>query len=501
MKQLKCFSKISKLFLIISLTITLLSGCTKSTKHEELPINITIFHVNDRHGRMSAEPYLSYKANELRSKGESVMIFDAGDALHGQIETNLTSGSSMVQLMNEVGYNGMVVGNHEFTYGVDRLLELSSMMDFPLIASNVMRSGIPVFQEYNIFYYSGIKIGVFGVVTPETSNSMDPRVIAGLDFDDPQETAIRLVTQLKEEGCDFIIALAHLGDSSVSSPENRSDALAISGVDLVIDGHSHSLLPVGRTVGNTLIVQAGEFAEHIGVVKISIYNDWIDKSANIIIVSDDLPKDTHILNKINEIKQTLEGITSQVVGYTPYLLKGERDDVRTEDTNLSNLITDSMQWYTQSDISFISGGSIRASIPAGNITYGQVLTTMPYSNLIITMEINGTTIMQALEHGVSLYPEPVGLFLQFAGLLVTFNPNAPVENRITNVVMSDGSTFDINRTYKVAMLEFLAVGGDGYTMLQTGQNIVYYGGDAEAFINYLATNPVINEEGEGRITE
>ena len=491
--------KMTKLLIAVSLVIMLLCSCFKATNREEIPVKLTIFHLNDRHGRMSADPYLSKMANDLRLQGEIVMIFDAGDALHGQIETNLTTGSSMVQLMNAVGYSGMVAGNHEFSFGVDRMLELADMMDFPLIVSNVKRAGIPVFQEYNIFYQSGIKIGVFGVVTPETSNSMDPRLIAGLEFESPQETATRLVSLLIAEECDFIIALAHLGDSLVSLPENRSDALAIPGVDLVIDGHSHTLLPTGRIVGNALIVQAGEYAEHIGEVKISIYKDRIERSAKIIEVSEDLPKDTQIVDKINEIYQALEGIISQVVGYTPFLLKGERADVRTGDTNLSNLITDSMKWLTNSDISFISGGSIRASIPAGNITYGHVLTTLPYSNLIVTMEINGREIWQALDHGVSLYPEPEGLFLQFAGLFVTFDPDASVGNRIKNVTMSDGTPFNINKTYTVAMIEFLAVGGDGYTMLQTGQNLVYYGGDAEAFISYLATNPVIKEEGEGRI--
>ena len=494
--------KFKKKILLIVLAILISVSCTQQRVTNDDHVTLTIIHINDRHGRMDADPYISQMAKDLRSVGENVLIFDVGDALHGQITTNLTRGSSMVELMNAVGYNGMGIGNHEFVFGVDRMLELAEMMDFPFLAANVLLYGNGVFQSHTTTYVSGIKVGVFGVVTPETVTSSDPRLMVGLEFEDPMQTAVRMVSELKSEGCSFIIALAHLGGGETSLPKDRSDALAIPGVDLVIDGHSHTLLTNGRKVGNTWIVQAGEYAQNIGVVKINFSESNSENhiKAHTVEVRDSLPADASIVAKIDELNQSIEGVTSQIVGYTPFFLQGERDDVRTRDTNLSNLITDSMRFYNGADISFISGGSIRASIPEGDITLGHVLTTMPYSNLIVTVELQGTAIWEALERGVSVYPEPEGIFMQFSGLYVTFDPNAGPGNRIRSVRMQDDTLFDKQKTYTVAMIDFLLAGGDGYTMLTAGTNLVYYGGDAEAFVEYLATNPVIKEEGEGRIS-
>ena len=461
------------------------------------PIKLTIIHINDRHGRMGADRYISQLAKDTTG---NVLILDAGDALHGQITANLTEGEAMVELMNEVGYSAMATGNHEYTYGVDRMLELAEQMDFPLLAANVKKDGKTVFQSYKVFDMDGLKVGVFGIATPETVAASDPRIMAGLVFEDPAQTAAAMVKALKAEGCDFIIALAHLGESQLSLPQNRSDALAIYGVDLVVDGHSHTKLENGRTVGDTLIAQTGEYAQNIGVVEIIIDGGVVTKTARLIEVSEELPADDGIAAKITELDKSVEAITSQVVGYTPVLLEGERAGVRTRDTNLANLITDSMRHASGADAAFINGGSIRASIPVGDITMGHVLATMPYSNLIVSMELSGAVIWEALEHGVSLYPEPEGIFLQVSGLYVTFDPDEAVGVRIKSVTLPDGSALDMDKTYTVAMLEFLAVGGDGYVMFEKGANLIYYGGDAEAFVAYLATNPVISAEVKGRVS-
>ena len=487
--------------IILSLLLILILTISCSSKQTSLSdsITLTVIHINDRHGRMEADPYISQFANDLRAKDMNVLILDAGDTLHGQVTANLTKGASMVELMNAVGYSAMVFGNHEFNYGIDRMLELEAMMNFPLLVANVKKDGVNIFQEYEIFTIAGIKIGVFGIVTPETPITSDPRLTVGLEFEDPMQTAIRIVNELQTKEVDFIISLAHLGDNQTTLAENKVDALVVPGVNLIIDGHSHTLLPNGRNVGNTLIVQAGEFANHFGIVKITIEKGEISQIANTIEVNETLKPDDLILSKIIEINKSTESITSEIVGYTPYFLNGERSDVRTKDTNLSNLITDSMRYISNADIGFISGGSIRASIPKGNITMGHVLSTIPFSNLIVTIELNGSIILEALEHGVSAYPDEMGSFLQFSGLNVIFDPSAEAGSRIKSVTMYNNEPFDINRTYTVAMIEFLSAGGDGYTMLTLGENLVYYGGDAEAFVAYLLTNPVINEEGEGRI--
>ncbi|MCL2096062.1 MAG: 5'-nucleotidase C-terminal domain-containing protein [Oscillospiraceae bacterium] len=492
----KCFTEITAVLFIVLLTFSMPSISVSGENGESAAL--TIIHVNDRHGRMNADPYISRLAEEITG---NVLIFDAGDSLHGQITANLTRGGAMAELMNAVGYNAMVTGNHEFTFGIERLLELSELMNFPLLAANIKKDGETIFQPYEIFTLPDYKIGVFGIATPETVGASDPRLMTGLVFEDPAETAAAMVKILKAEGCDLIIALAHLGENKLSLPENTSEALAIDGVDIVIDGHSHTSLENGRTVNDTLIVQAGEYAQYIGLVEIIFEGGAaVSKTARLIKTDgEELAADEKIISKIAELDKSVEDVTSQIVGYTPVFLEGERSEVRTRDTNLANIIADSMRFASGAEIAFISGGSIRSSIPAGDITTGHVLTVLPYSNLLVTIEISGAVILEALEHGISLYPEPDGIYPQVSGLFAGFDPDREPGNRITGVSMPDGSPLDINKIYTVAIPEFLAVGGDGYVMFENGGNLVYYGGDADAFSAYLAANPPLSSEAEGRI--
>jgi 5'-nucleotidase len=380
------------------------------------------------------------------------------------------------------------------------------MMDFPLLAANVRYNGDYIFERYTIFDMDGLTVGVFGLATPETPTSSDPRNMGGLVFEDPVEIAAEITLLMKERNCDIIIALTHLGDDHSTVENNRSDALAtVEGIDVVIDGHSHTLLENGKVIGNTLIVQTGSHAWNIGIVEITVEYGVKTKTAHLIEVpgaddETDLTTDASIIAVIAEGEARVESITSIVVGTTPVTLDGERESVRTGETNLANLVTDSMIFATGADISFLGGGSIRTSINVGEITMGDVLTVLPFSNLIVTLEMTGSDVLEILEHGVGEYPEPAGLFIQIAGVHFIFDPDAEPGQRVIDVTMADGTAFDISRTYIVATVEFIAAGGDGYTMMQRGVDLVFYGGDAEAFVEYLQTNPVITSEPDGRMT-
>jgi len=472
---------------------------------------LTIIHLNDTHGRTEAEPYISQMAKDLKANGENVLILDAGDRLHGQTSTNLSKGESMVRIMNAVGYDAMVPGNHDFNFGLPRLLELSNIMDFELLAANVYyddgyEDKVDVFFAYKIFEMDGVKAGVFGIATPETPLKSDPRITEGLSFGEPARVAESMVNLLKSMDCDIIIALTHVGEDGSSKPENQVDALAaVDGIDVIIDGHSHTLLENGRTVNNTLIAQVGARGEFIGVVEIIISETGVSKTASVLSVpiegeESSLVPDEEILAIIAEEEDEIEEVTSVVVGTTPFLLQGEREFVRTGETNLANLITDSMTYATGAEIAFLTGGNIRASIEAGDITMGQVLTTLPFSNLLVTVELSGGAILEALEHGVSEYPEPAGSHIQVAGLYFEFEPGAEAGQKVGEVKLAGGELLDVTRIYTVATTEFIAAGGDGYDMVARGSNLIYYGGDAESFAEYLAANPAISAEPEGRVS-
>jgi 5'-nucleotidase len=478
--------------LLVCILITSLFSATVSAETDSAVI-LTIIHTNDLHGRMDAAPYITQLAAGISG---NVLILDAGDTLHGQTATNLSKGEAMVEVMNAVGYSAMVPGNHDFNFGTERLLELSGLMDFPLLAANVKTAdGQNLFQPYEIFTLDGVTVGVFGLITPETVTRADPRFVAGLTFADPAETAEAITAALKSEGCDIIIALMHMGIDEFSAPANRSDTIALTaGIDVIIDGHSHSFLENGLFVGDTLIAQADEHGKHIGIVEIT----RTGKTARLIEVGGELTADEDILALIDVVNTKNEHITAAVVGHTPVFLDGERENIRTGETNLANLITDSMIWATGADIAFLTGGNIRASIEAGEITMGDVLTMVPFSNLLVTMELTGAELLGVLEHGVSFYPEPAGSHIQVSGVSFFFDPDAKPGARVHGVKLANGDLIEADRTYTVATIEFLAFRGDGYG--SAGRNLVYFGGDADALADYLATEPTISAEPEGRVT-
>ena len=483
---------------ILLLTAAIFITCAPSTSPTAgKSVTLTIIHTNDVHGRTGAEPFIARMASDLRGRGQNVLLLDAGDRLHGQTTANLSRGEAMVSIMNATGYSAMAPGNHDFNFGVERLTELAETMNFPLISANVRRQdGGNLFKPYEIFRMDGIAVGIFGITTPETKTSADPRIVAGLTFDDPVQAAEDIASKLKEEGCDIIIALTHLG----------SDALAaVHGIDLIVDGHSHDLFGNGNSVNNTLIVQAGEHSRQFGIVEVSISKNEgrpggkeATMTARIVTIPNDdsgasgLLADSAIIVKIMEEEAKIAPITSAVVGSTPVPLQGDRDMVRTRRTNLTDLVANSMLHATGADAALLTGGNIRAGIEAGEITMGQVLSVLPFSNLLVTVELSGAGLLNALEHGVALYPEPSARYIHTAGLDFEFDPNAPPSQRITKATLADGSALNPDRTYTIATIEFIAAGGDGYDMLANGKNMIWYGGDAEALANYLAANPQIN---------
>ncbi|MCL2165810.1 MAG: 5'-nucleotidase C-terminal domain-containing protein [Clostridiales bacterium] len=493
--------KVSAILLTVLLVASVWSAGAFAASGDE--VVLTVFHTNDQHGRMSAAPYVSQLAKDTAG---NVLILDAGDALHGQIATNLSKGSAMVEVMNMAGYAAMAPGNHDFNFGFERLLELSKTMQFPLLSANVKKAnGETLLQPYEVIHMDNLTVGIFGLSTPETLTKTDPRNVTGLTFASPSAIAAETVAALQNEGCDLIIALAHLGVDNATAQADRSSALVnIPGIDLIIDGHSHTRLESGNVAGDVLTVQTGAYGENIGMVTFTKTGDTYAKTAKLIAVpgpedETDLVADQAVLDIIAEWEAQNESLVSHVVGESAFFLQGERSAVRIAETNLSNLIADSMRFATGADVAFLTGGNIRASIEAGDITMGDVLTTLPFSNLLMTVELTGADLLKVMEHGVSLYPEPAASFIQVSGMSFRFDPAAQAGSRVVSAFVGD-EALDPAKVYTVASSEFLVAGGDGYTMMTDGKNTMYFQGDAEALVDYLATKPVITGEAEGRVS-
>jgi 5'-nucleotidase len=484
------------------------TNVTEAANHQTL----TIVHVNDMHGRVSENEgskelgfaKLASVVNGLRAEDPNVLFLNAGDALHGTIDVNLTQGEEIVKIMNKMEFDAMTPGNHDFNYGYNRLLELKEMAEFPILGANIVKESDKTsdFEPYIIKdMENGLKVGIFGLGTDETKYKSHPSNTIGIEFADVVTTADKYVKELKDKGADVIIALVHLGMDESSVNTSNELAEKVEGIDLIVDGHSHHILEEGMIVNDTLIVQAGSYTQNIGHVKLEFEDGKIvNRVAHIMTYEDlkDTEPDQEIANMVEELVAKNEPLKNTVIGRTEVKLEGTRELVRAGETNLGNLITDAMRKSTGADFALTNGGGIRASIDEGEITLGEVLTAFPFTNTLAVIEVTGEEVLLALEHGVDAYPEPAGHFPHVSGLTYTFDPSKPVGQRIVSVTIN-GEPIDKTETYTMVTNDFLAAGGDGYTMF-TNKPFVGEGGLlSDVLAEYISSTEMIGPRVEGRI--
>jgi 2',3'-cyclic-nucleotide 2'-phosphodiesterase (5'-nucleotidase family)/LysM repeat protein len=459
----------------------------------ELPegaVSITIFHTNDTHGRfistgagivgIDAVAYV-YAATQ------NALLVDAGDTIHGLPFATLNRGLDPINVMNMAGYSLMAPGNHEFNYGYQRLLELAEIAEFEILSANITRNGQLLFAPTAIKEIDGVKIGFFGLSHPHTVILTNPANVTGLDFINVFRAAEAAVAELQEAGVDIIVALAHLG--SGMRGEYRVDGLAfelaenVPGIDLIIDGHSHSAHANGLMANGVLIAQAGGNGSHLGRVDITFANgEILDMTAQVmnrayILEAYDLEqRQVPILGNANanilagtlgdyliEILNEQAVELGVVVGAIPVTL--EVGDIRAAEMPMGNLIANAMLWTTNATVALQNGGGIRAVLNAGEITQGDIIGVLPFGNYVVTVEMTAAQIWAWLERSLGALSgdAPSGAFLQVAGINFTYNPAAPFGERVlTATVNNQAITRTGTGTFLVATNSFLAGGGDGY---------------------------------------
>lgn len=494
---------VKKRVLIVTMVFVLMFSLLGVALAQEM--DFTVLFTNDTHGRVEEGGYagmgfpkLATLVKDYRSEGD-VLLLDSGDTFHGQTIVNLNEGEAIVHIMNEMGYDAMTLGNHDFNFGQERIKELDEMSDFPLLAANLD----PLLVEpYVIKEIEGMKVGIFGLATPETTYKTHPKNVEGLTFRDPAVVAQEMVDELSGQ-VDMIIALAHLGISEESEFTSRKVAENVSGIDLIVDGHSHHALEEGMMVNNTLIVQAGEYDKNLGVVEVKMVDGAVeDLKASLVTKeeAEDVEKDSDILAQIEEIKAENEEITSAVVGKTSVELNGEREYVRTGETNLGNLLTDAMLAKVDADVAITNGGGIRASIGEGEITKGEIITVLPFGNTTIVKKLTGAQLLDVVEHGVSQYPAHEGLFPQVGGIRIIFDGDRPAGERVIDLKVQ-GEPIEYDGVYHVATNDFMAAGGDGYETFANTETVVEAGGLEEVLMEYISNKGTVAPVREGRIIE
>lgn len=473
---------------------------------------IKIFHINDVHSRASyatsppnSYPQIGYAqfktfVDKESQDADGKLVLDAGDTFHGQSFASIERGASIAELLRAVGFDALSPGNHDFNYGWERLLALEELSGVPLLSANTMRNGQPLFETPTMIkVIDGVRVGLFGLTTPETAYKTNPNNVVGIDFGTDQQVVDRAkaaVQQLREtQQADIVIALTHLGDDASSTIKSTDIAAKVPGIDLIVDGHSHSNYPTGTKVGGVTIASTGEYFKNAGVVTIGYDKEShqvtavsaVSKSAAELPL-DVYPEDETVKGVYTSIIARQSGELNQVVGSTPIALSGERAIVRSGESNLGRLIADAMLAESGADVSITNGGGIRQSIAAGPVTKKQIIDVLPFGNYIITKSLTGAQIKAAIEQGMTF---GAGSFPHFGGMEVTVEKyTAPAgdttveKGRIVSIKV-DGEPISMTKSYVVATNDFMAAGGDGYTALQAAPVVNNFAALDEALIDYL----------------
>ncbi len=452
---------------------------------------IDLFHINDTHGRIKAGDGMGFAkidtiVGNYKAVNANALLLDIGDTFHGVNFVTLTQGETAVNVMNEMKFDAMTTGNHDYNYGQEQLLALAALTDFPVMAANVLKAdGTPYLTPYVIKTVDGVRVALIGLATPETVYKTNPNNVIGLTFEDPIVTTKRVLSELAGKA-DVFVAMAHLGIEGEDT--SRALAQAVPDLDVILDGHSHSVL--NEVVNGVLLTQTGYYDKGLGITTLVIKDGKLDQTGSARYSMKDAVNTVEspaVKAIITAADDMVAALTSEVIGTTAVELDGVRNNVRSRPTNLANLITEAILDGTGADIAITNGGGIRASIEAGEVTKGDVLTVLPFGNYVVVKELKGTDVLAALELGFSTYPEPLGGYAQTAGLTIHFDSSKPTGSRIVEVLVG-GVALDPDKTYKVATNDFMAVGGDNYTMLKNGPTVGEYPALDEMVITYIKAN-------------
>ncbi|MBQ6297691.1 MAG: bifunctional metallophosphatase/5'-nucleotidase [Selenomonadaceae bacterium] len=460
---------------------------------------LVIFHTNDMHSRIQdtddsghslglAEMAAAVKT--VKVKNPSTLWLDAGDTFHGMPMITISKGESLVPLLNEAGIDAMTAGNHDFNYGSAQLEKLAKELKFPLLDANVVRknNGKLLFKPYKIFKLNGIKVGVFGLSTPETAFKTNPKNVTEVKFLNPVEVSKQMIKTLRPK-CDVLIAVMHMGVDASSEFTSERIARETDGIDLIVDGHSHTALPDGLRIKNTLIVQAGCYEHFLGRATIEVENHKIISKKAELLNAEEIKEicptpDKKILAMLAEANKHAEKLLNEVVAHSDKELSSERLLVRRNESELGNLAADAMRWAAKSDIAIINGGGLRADLPKGDVRKRDTIAIFPFGNTLRIAEIKGSTIREMLEHSVEYYPASFGGFLDVSNMTFSYDPSQPAKHRVKEISIG-GQPLDENKTYTIALVDFQTLGGDGYTMLKNLKIVGELGTCDEVLADYL----------------
>lgn len=507
-------------------------GSYKLALAQESPaFRMRILHTNDHHARI--EPVLDGDTplhggvsrrktliDQVRgSESLPLLLVDAGDVFQGTLYFNLFSGMADLEFYNAMGYEVMAIGNHEFDKTQADLATFIRGANFPVLSANIqVDASSPLaglIKPSTIIEKGGKRIGIFSV-SPEDTGELALGALpgTGVTFTSAIEAARAQVAALQAAGADYVIGLTHVGITV-----DREIARQVSGISLIIGGHSHTPMGPMNEVGDppypelieapdgkpVVLVHDWEWGRWLGDLTVAWGSDGrvVDVQGNPTEVLPSVTPDPGFEARISVFASEVDAFTERVIGSTTVELNGNRNDIRSKETNLGNLVAEAMLAKASTNnaqLAITNGGGIRASIPVGDITVGQVLEVLPFGNTLAVATITGAQVKEALENGVSQIESGAGRFPQIAGFSFTYDPSLPVGSRVTSITYNSAA-LDPAASYRVATNNFMLVGGDGYTAFTQGSNSFDTGFIlADLVEQYITANSPLNIGTDGRIS-
>jgi 5'-nucleotidase/UDP-sugar diphosphatase len=503
---------------VLSVTACSVMAPQQPDWQEDKEYKVTILHTNDHHGRfwqnsngeygMAARKTLIDNIREEVSLNEgNSLLLSGGDINTGVPESDLQDAEPDFRGMNMLKYDAMALGNHEFDNPLSVLKKQQEWAGFPFLSANILdaKTGKPLFDAYKIFQVDDLKIAVVGFTTDDTVKLGNPEYLVGVKIESPITVAKTLIPELRKKA-DLVVAVTHMGhyqdgNYGGNAPGDVTLARSVPGIDVIVGGHSQNPLFEPDAQNGTLILQAHEWGKYVGrldfvykngaivwsdyeLIPVNLKKKVKDAEGNSVrvFIQDEITQDPDMLDMLTPFQAKGQAELNVEIGFSNADFIGDRSVVRNQETNLGNLIARAMQEKVKADIGIMNSGGIRDNMEKGIITYKSVLKVQPFGNMVSYVDFNTTELTDYLS-AIASKQAGTGAFGQFSGVSLTLK-----DGKATNI-MVDGSPLDASRTYRIAINNYVASGGDGYPKVTDHPNYVNSGYvDADLMVEYIKNN-------------
>lgn len=508
--------------LVLALLLAAVTACssgvtptpTSSTLSDD---RIQLLHTNDIHGHLDADIVQSANASSsFRAGGmaqlagqvavfrarapERTLLLDAGDAWQGTFISNANKGEAVTKAMNLMRYDALAVGNHEFDWGQDVLAQRAKEATFPLLAANVVETrteASPSYLKPFVVKDLGIaRVGIIGLTNPGSATIVKATSVSGLQFKPAADSVRALIGEVQKQA-DIIVVAAHIG--LIDAVQLARD---VTGIDVIVAAHDHLPTQTARVEGRTTIVNGGAYTQYLGRLEIIVdratrrMKDAVRGGVLIAIAANpNVKPDPEVAKLVNERRAEGEKYTSRVVGRTTEPLTNIR-----EETGFGNLITDAFVEYGRqqawkTDVAFYNMAGVRASLPPGQLTFGQLYEALPFSNTVVSVDLTGENLREIIDRAVCVTGR-----LHMSGVVVSYRFDAGTPSCARTITVG-GAPLDPARTYHVATIDYLLLGGDGHATFKRGTNVIYGDVEVDVVAAYITAHSPVSPKVQGRLVQ